>query len=111
MSRALLTTRPMRMRRTMLAITLFALPLALPLRSGAQLPQPTPAGRLGTLVAEAAKVRTPTRAAPEYAAASRSLHDLLDRLRRIERDSLGTDDQIDYDLLDAHLRTRAFEID
>ncbi len=101
----------MRMRRSLLAITLAALPLALPLPGVAQSPQLTPASRLGTLIAEAGAVRMPTRAASEYTAASRTLRDMLRRLGGIERGSLGRDDQVDYDLLDAHLRMRAFEID
>lgn len=72
---------------------------------------PADASPLASLVAEAARVRTPTRSAREYAAASASYRDLLGRLRAIDRSSLGRDDQVDYDLLDAHLRTRAFEID
>lgn len=72
---------------------------------------PSPSQRLAALVAEAGQVRTPTRAAREYAAASAAYRSLLQRLRGIDRNALGRDDQVDYDLLDAHLRTRAFEID
>jgi uncharacterized protein (DUF885 family) len=70
-----------------------------------------PAQRLATLVSEASRVSTPTRSAREYAAASAAYRDLLARLRTIDPGSLGLDDRVDWELLDAHLRTRAFEID
>jgi uncharacterized protein (DUF885 family) len=66
---------------------------------------------LAALVAEAQGVRLPTRSAAEYAAASASYRDILRRLRAVERASLGRDDQVDRDLLEAFLRTRAVEID
>lgn len=67
--------------------------------------------RLAELVTAAQQVRIPTRAAAEYDAASATYRALLRRLATVDRASLGRDDQVDYDLLSAHLRTRAFEID
>ena len=83
--------------------------LAVPARSAAQVT--TPAQQLSVLVSEAARISVPTGAAAEYAAASASYRGVLTRLRAVDRSALGRDDQVDYDLLDAHLRTRAFEID
>ncbi len=68
-------------------------------------PAPSPAQQLAALIAEAAQVRTPTRAASEYAAASAACGRILQRLRAIDRAALGRDDQVDYDLLDAHVMT------
>ena len=86
-------------------------PLLIPARATAQPRASSPAARLAELVTETQQVRIPTRAASEYAAASSSYRDLLRRLATIDRTSLGRDDQVDHDLLSAHLRTRAFEID
>ena len=86
--------------------------LTCPVASVAGQPRsPQPPTPLAALVAEAQGVRLTTRAASEYAAASASYRDLLRRLRTVDRASLGRDDQVDHDLLEAYLRTRAFEID
>jgi len=84
---------------------------AVPALAASQSRVASPSARLAELVGEAARVSTPTRAAEEYAATSRTLADLLRRLRTVDRASLGRDDQVDHDLLEAHLRMRAFEID
>lgn len=98
---------PLGMRLRLLSALLA---LAAPhVRGGAQAPPAPP--RLAALVSDAAGVRVTTRSAREYAAASAAYRDLLTRLRALDRGSLGRDDQVDYDLLDAYLRTRAFEID
>lgn len=88
---------------------LLALPLAFTSQVAAQ--SPTPSQVLAALVTETARITIPTRAATEYAAASAAYRSALTRLRAVDRKALGRDDQVDYDLLDAHLRTRAFEID
>jgi uncharacterized protein (DUF885 family) len=95
------------MRRHLLAVLLL---LAAPL-SHATAQAPAATARLAAVVSDAAGVKIATRSAREYAAASTAYRTLLTRLRAIGRDSLRRDDQVDYDLLDAHLRTRAFEID
>jgi uncharacterized protein (DUF885 family) len=69
------------------------------------------APELSALVSEALGVRTPTRSAAEYESAAAEWKRVLERLRAIDRERLSLDDQVDYDLLDAHLRTRIFEID
>lgn len=66
---------------------------------------------LAGLVSEALAIRTPTRSAAEYADATAAARALLDRLRKIDRTSLGLEDQVDRDLLEAKLRTRVFEIE
>ncbi|NKB86753.1 MAG: DUF885 family protein [Acidobacteria bacterium] len=64
---------------------------------------------LDVLINEALGVRVETRAAAQYAAAAERFSDLLIRLSVIDIDSLGLDDQVDYELLRGHLRTRIFE--
>lgn len=64
---------------------------------------------LDDLITEALAVRVETRAASEYAAAAATYRDVLARLATVDRDGLGLDDQVDYDLLRGHLRTRVFE--
>jgi uncharacterized protein (DUF885 family) len=91
--------------------TALLLLVTVPALAASQSRAAAPSARLAELVGEAARVSTPTRAAEEYASASRTLADLLRRLRAVERSALGSDDQVDYDLLEAHLRMRAFEID
>lgn len=102
-----------RMRAALrLATTLCVLmPVLTPAPAVAQARAATPSARLAELVTEAQQVRIPTRAASEYAAAASSYRDLLRRLATVDRNALGRDDQVDHDLLSAHLRTRAFEID
>lgn len=71
----------------------------------------SPAESLAALVDEAAAVEIPTRAAAEYAAAAEAWRGLLERLETIDRGELGADDAIDHELLEAHLRSRLFEIE
>lgn len=66
---------------------------------------------LHDLVDRALSVEIPTRSPEEYRAASREYREVLSRLDRIEYDRLGLEDQVDYDLLEAHVRTEIFEID
>lgn len=107
----MLPHRDLRIVRRPLRGALLAL-VALPALAIGQPPTASsPPARLAELVREAARVSTPTRAAAEYATASRTLADQLRRLRTVDRATLGMDDQVDYDLLEAHLRMRAFEID
>jgi uncharacterized protein (DUF885 family) len=104
------------MRPTRGAAILFALTLAVVVPSG-QAPPPaprhdnSPAAQLALLVDEGLRVSIPTRSADEYARAAAAWHSVLDRLRRLDRGTLSLDDQIDYDLLDAHVRTRLYEIE
>ncbi len=79
-------------------------------RQAARPPGEAPGAQLGPLVAEATAVRIPTRSASEFAAAAKAYESVLARLRGIDRSALGLDDQVDYDLLEAWLRTQLFEI-
>lgn len=56
-------------------------------------------------------VRVPTESAAEYAQAAAAYRGLLAELQQVPRDSLDRDDQVDHDLLRAHLRTRQWEIE
>lgn len=77
----------------------------------AQPPAPSPGARLAALVPRAL-VQTPsTESAAEFAQAAASAKALLAELATIPRDSLGRDDQVDYDLLRAQLRVRLWEIE
>ncbi len=66
---------------------------------------------LTDLVSEAISIRVPTRSATEYADASRRYRRVLERLKRVDAARLDLDDQVDRSLLEAHVRTRLFEID
>ncbi len=70
----------------------------------------SPAARLSALIADALAIHAGYEA-PEIRAAAAEYRDVLDRLKAIDRSRLGLDDQVDYDLLDAHARTRIFEIE
>lgn len=69
------------------------------------------AARLAGLVKETLNVRTPTRSASEYKQAASTYHKIQNRLQQVNRDTLGLDDQVDYDLLDAYLKKRIFYIE
>jgi uncharacterized protein (DUF885 family) len=71
----------------------------------------SPQSVLAGLVDQALRVTVPTRSAEEYQRAASAYHAVLDRLRLVDRGSLGLDEQVDYDLLDAHVRTRLYEIE
>lgn len=71
--------------------------------------QNDPAADLAGLIQEMIAVRIETRAAAQYSAAAATYRDVLIRLDVLDRDVLSLDDQIDYDLLRGHLRTRIFE--
>jgi len=71
--------------------------------------QSDPAADLARLIDEALAVRVQTRAASEYSAAAATYRDVLSRLDTIDQHVLSLDDQVDYDLLRGHLRTRIFE--
>jgi hypothetical protein len=74
-------------------------------------PSPASATTLPDLVAEAGRIGVGTRSAAEYAEAARRWHALRDRLGSIDRAALDRDDRVDAELLDAHARTRLFEIE
>lgn len=63
---------------------------------------------LATLITETMRIGTPTRSLSEYKKAASSYQAIQKRLPQIDRDSLSLEDQVDYDLLDAYLKTRIF---
>jgi len=67
------------------------------------------AAELARLIEQTLAVRIETRAAAEYSAAAATYRDVLGRLDSIDQQALPLDDQVDYDLLRGHLRTRIFE--
>ncbi len=68
------------------------------------------ADALSRLIGDALAIRTTTRAPKEYAEAARGYDAMLKRLSALDVKSLGRDDQIDASLLEAHLKTRFWEI-
>jgi hypothetical protein len=78
--------------------------------SGATRAAETPAAALSRLTSDALAVRVTTRAPAEYAEAAQRYDAILKQLPAIDAKSLGRDDQIDASLLEAHVRTRLWEI-
>lgn len=70
----------------------------------------SPAAALTRLTGDALAVRVTTRAPAEYAEAARRYDAILKQLPAIDARSLGRDDQIDASLLEAHVKTRLWEI-
>lgn len=95
------------MRRVVvLAVLLLTFTASLPAR---QAPD-SPAKRLSALVERAEAVR-PTRSIDSYAAAVVSWKGILADLAALDRAALGFDDRVDYDLLEAHAKTRLYEVE
>ncbi len=105
MSRYDLPRRAMRVLTLLIAVTL----LSASVTSTAPPQRPSDAELLQGLVSEALAVSVRTRAADEYRDAAARFRDILERLASIDREGLGLDDQVDHELLEAHLRTRIFE--
>jgi uncharacterized protein (DUF885 family) len=74
-----------------------------------QVSPPDPA--LAALIERALDVSLPTRSASEYGAASERYRDVLVQARALDSSGLSLDDQVDLELLLAHVRTEIFEID
>ena len=70
-----------------------------------------PDSALAALVGEALDVSLPTRSASEYASASTRYRQGLAQARALDPSGLSLDDQVDRELLVAHLHTQIFEID
>lgn len=81
----------------------------LPMRAEAQAPSPPPA--LDVVIAAALSVKEGEPGTPAFADAARVYRGVLAEAQRIDRAALSLDDQVDHDLLMAHLRTRLFEIE
>lgn len=72
---------------------------------------PSPALTVEAVIAEALAVSPAEPGTPAFAAAADTYRGVLDKAKRIDRARLGLDDQVDYDLLVAHVRTRLFEME
>jgi len=70
-----------------------------------------PAAQLAALVDEALAIGVARRDAAAYAETADRWRRVVERLAAIDRGRLGLDDQVDYDLLEAHARTEVFEIE
>ena len=71
----------------------------------------SPSAELARLVDIALAVRTPTRSAAEFERAAATYRGVIDALAAVPAPVLSLDDQVDRSLLDAHVRTRLWEID
>jgi uncharacterized protein (DUF885 family) len=101
-------------RRFLAAVAVLAAVALAP--GAAQAPRPPGSAppssqQLAALVSEALAVSVPTRSPAEYADAARRYRAVLDRLKAVEAAALDLDDQVDRALLEAHVRTRLFEIE
>jgi hypothetical protein len=63
------------------------------------------------LIDDVRSVSVGTRGEREYRAASDAYRRILSSLGQVRYDELDVQDQVDYELLDAHVRTQIFEID
>jgi len=71
----------------------------------------SPDETLSALIVGASEIETPTQSAAQYAAAATSYRGILEQLGTVDREALGPSDEIDAELLEAHERTRLFEIE
>jgi hypothetical protein len=73
--------------------------------------EPSAADSLAGLIKSAGEVKIETHSEDEYRAAATAYHELLKELEALDLEELEGDDAIDADLLTAHLKTRAYEIE
>ncbi len=66
---------------------------------------------LTKLIDQALSVGTPTRSKSEYAKAVETYKQILEKLKSIDPEALTLDNQVDIDLLEAHLKVKVFEIE
>ena len=66
---------------------------------------------LAELIGAIGDVEFETHSRDEYETAAADYRKLLDRLTTLDRDELGSEDALDAELLEAHLRIRLFEIE
>lgn len=89
---------------------LFCCALLVPLSSSpAQVSSTEP--KLDVVIAEALAISEGEPGTPDHSAATAAYRGILERLKAIDRERLSLDDQVDHDLLVAHLRTRLFEME
>ena len=72
---------------------------------------PPAAPTLDAVIAEALAIDQGEPGTPAFAAAADDYRSVLEKLKQIDRARLGLDDQVDHDLLVAHVRTRLFEME
>ncbi len=99
-----------RMISCLLACSVIAFAPA-PVAAQMAVPAPTPAANLVQLIARALTVQEGEAGTPEQAAAIATYREVLDAAGRIDRSALGLDDQVDHELLLAHVRLRLFEME
>jgi uncharacterized protein (DUF885 family) len=63
------------------------------------------------VIAKALAVSEGEPGTPAYVTAANDYRSILGEVKQIDRDRLSLDDQVDYDLLVAHVRTRLFEME
>jgi uncharacterized protein (DUF885 family) len=78
--------------------------------SGLEQQPSSPAPSLDAVISEALAISGEP-GTPAFNAAAVAYRAVLEKARRIDRSRLGLDDQVDYDLLVAHVRTRLFEME
>ena len=98
------------MKRLALAVVFIPLLSALTF-TAAVAQQDSPAARLARLIEQARQIRPTGRTAEAYKDTADRWRALVADLETVKRDTLGLDDQVDYDLLKAHARTQVFELD
>ena len=72
---------------------------------------PPAAPSIEAVVGEALAIDEGEPGTPAFAAAADAYRSVLEKVKRIDRARLGLDDQVDHDLLVAHVRTRLFEME
>ncbi len=65
---------------------------------------------LSELIRKTLSVGTPTRSKEEYSQAAEAYKKIIEELKSIETDDLNLDNQIDFELLESHLKVKVFEI-
>jgi uncharacterized protein (DUF885 family) len=98
------------MRRILCCVFLFCAAAAFSLQ-GAEPQRGSAPGALDALIAEALAVNAGDPGTPAFTAAADAYREVLERAKAIDRERLALDDQVDYDLLVAHVRTRLFEME
>ena len=64
---------------------------------------------LTALIDATSEIRVTTKNKKEYSAAVRQYKDILSSARSIQYETLSLNDQVDYDLLISHVKTKIFE--
>ncbi len=70
-----------------------------------------PAAQLADLVERVGKIEIPDLSSTQFEEAAAGYRSVLEQLEALDRSELGADDEIDAGLLEAHTRTRLYEIE